>query len=184
MECWQVILISGCTLILVLAVCGALLYKRYRVKSYRKPPAGAVIELQSHAKAFIGLYEPMRMIRDGELKLSQGVFADWDVRVGNIDDAPALARYWNEVFAGFKSWNEVVYTKMAGELLEFAKAAGIIRGEEAEVIVDRSVLQRYYAKDGVYIERGAKVKVETPYWIVGDTVLEKGIITEKGGNPE
>jgi len=138
--------------------------------------------LQSHAKAFIGLYEPMRMIRDGELKLSQGVFADWDVRVGNIDDAPALTRYWNDVFAGFESWNEAVYAKMASELLEFAKKAGINQGEETQVVVDRSVLQRYHAKDGVYIERGATVKVETPCWIAGDTVLEKGIITSKGEN--
>jgi hypothetical protein len=137
----------------------------------------AVSEMAANASVFIGLYEPMRMIRDGQLKFGEGVFTDWDVRVCNTEDAPALAAHWNGNFSGFKNWKETEYAKKAGELLEFAKMAGIVRGEETEVTVEKSIFRLYFVKNSVPIDPGTLAKVETPYWMAGKNVLEKGIIT-------
>ena len=45
-----------------------------------------------NAEAFIGLYEPLFLIKERLLKHCHGVWADWDVRVRNLDNAEAFLK--------------------------------------------------------------------------------------------
>jgi hypothetical protein len=144
----------------------------------------AVEDMAAHAKSFIGLYEPLRMIRDGKLQSGKDVFADWDTRVGNMENASALKRYWSEEYGDFIEWSEQKAAKKADILLKFSEQAGIERGRETEVTVGRDVFRRYITKDGARIEPGAVASVVTPYWANGSEILEKGIITVKQGGNE
>ncbi len=142
----------------------------------------AVADMTPRAKSFIGLYEPLQMIKNSQLKSFQSVFADWDTRIGNMEDAPALVNYWNETYSGFDNWNNLKAVRKAGELLMFIQKAGITRCAETEVKVTRDIFRQYMAKGGVRIEPDTVAYVEMPCWMSGDEVLEKGII--KGGNQD
>ena len=142
----------------------------------------AAAGLAANANAFIGLYEPLWLIHAGELNAEQGVFEDIDVRMENVENAPALMRFWSENFGCFAEWDEDMRKRKAGEFLAFAKEAGVSRGEETEVTVNRDTFRRYFAKDGIRIEPGAVAEVERHYWSIGEDVLEKGII--RRGNSE
>jgi hypothetical protein len=136
----------------------------------------AVKEFSEKASVFTGLYEPMYMIEGGLLKNWKAVFEDWDARVEYMDNAPALISFWNDIYSGHQSWDEKESARKAGELLMFARDAGLKRGEETQVTVNRDIFRYYSAKDGVRLEPGSVAKVEKPYWLAGDHILEKGII--------
>ena len=140
--------------------------------------AEALAELAAHTGAFIGLYEPVYMIQNSMLRMGREVFADWDTRISNLEDAPALAQFWNGTFAGFAHWDDDAFKQKAEELLEFMRRAGIARSGETEVTVNREVFRYYTAKNGIRLEPGTKAMVETPCWHIGGAVLEKGIISK------
>jgi len=134
-----------------------------------------VAEFAAAAKTFIGLYEPMQMIRAGTLTHTQGVFADCGDRIENLDDAPALRRYWRDASAGLNG-DGAEAVKVADDFLTLAGDAGVSRSTATEVTVDRDVFRHYVADDGPRLEPGTVAKVEAPYWSQGDVVLEKGRI--------
>lgn len=174
-----VVIVVAAVLIAVAVL--AIILKKRKIGSEsqetEKPSQEAINEMTAQAKSFTGLYEPLRMICDGRLKAGHDVFADWDARVSNMDESPALAQYWNSSYSGFDKWSEAELIRKAGELLAFTQLAGITRSDETEVTVERSIFRRYYAKDNVKLEPGTVAKVELTCWLIGNDVLEKGIIT-------
>ncbi|MCL2109714.1 MAG: hypothetical protein FWH20_10265 [Oscillospiraceae bacterium] len=174
----------GCLLISGIAVGIIVLTKKRgqsspNAQSNNTFKAEAVSEFKTAASVFVGLYEPLHMIKEGRLKHSQPVFADWGERIANIDNAPSLSEYWNNVCAGSGNWSENDAAKKASEILSFASVAGVSRSTQTEVSVSRDTFKYYMSKDGGRLEPGVIAKVELPYWAIsnGETVLEKGIIT-------
>jgi hypothetical protein len=170
-------IVAMCGLVLVVLWCVYSVWRQHRRGGGASPSEEAIGEFAANAQSFIGLYEPMRMIRDGELTFGEGVFADWGACVDSLDAAPALAAYWDSLLSGYGSWDEREYIKKARNLLVFAGQAGIVRSSETEVTVDAGVLMRYIVKDDASLEPGTVAKVETPCWTVNGNVLEKGVLS-------
>lgn len=180
MNHWQIGLLWGGSVWAAGAVAVTVLWLRQKKKNALLRQ-NAIADFSAKASSFIGLYEPLWMIREGHLKIYAGVFEDFNVRINNLEDFPALVQFWNENFSGIENWSGNKPNKKATELLDFVNEAGVSRGEETEVTVERDTFRQYNVKDGIPIERGTAATVETPYWSRGNDVLEKGIIKEKGG---
>jgi len=144
----------------------------------------AAKEFAKKAKAFIGLYALMDMIKEQTLNHGGNVFDDWGARIEHMDDSPALQKYWKENFADFEGLNKAGLAEKAGKLLDFVKEAGIKRSEETNVVMDREVLMYYNTKDGIRIEMGNEAVVDSPYWSLEGVTLEKGQISEKTESEE
>jgi hypothetical protein len=171
------IIVAMCVLVLVVLWCVYSVWRQNRKGGAASPPEEALGEFAANAQSFIGLYEPMRMIRDGALEFGEGVFADWGACVDDLDAAPALAAYWNECLSGYGSWGEREYVRKARDLLVFAGQAGVVRGSETEVTVDGDVFERYVVKGDARLEPGTVAIVETPCWTANGAVLEKGVLS-------
>ena len=137
----------------------------------------AMKDFIAHADAFIGLYEPVYLIKEGMMKHCEGIWADWDVRIHNLNNAESLIRFWDDDFSDFSGWNEKVYSKKARVLLRFLYKAGIVRGEEKEIKVSQDTYRYYSPEDGNLIEPGTAALVKQPFWSLNGNVLEKGIIS-------
>lgn len=136
----------------------------------------AVKDFIAHAEAFIGLYEPVYLIREGLMKQCRGVWADWDVRIHNLNSAESLIRFWDDEFSDCSGWNDKVYEKKAQALLRFLGKAGVMRSDEKEIYISQETYRYYAAEDGNLIESGTAVFVKQPFWSLNGNVLEKGII--------
>ena len=148
------------------------------------PPEAALAEFATNAQSFIGLFEALRMIREGQLTAMQGdVFEDFSVRLHFLEGAPALIEWWDENFADIGQWDAARFAEKAGQLLAALQAADLERGAETELTVERSVFRYYNAKGRVPIPTGTVAIVEHPYWRIGETVLEKGIISKREEEP-
>jgi hypothetical protein len=181
--------IPGAGLVAIIAITAFYFIQRKREKSsvaasLSHPLRGkAAEEFAAKAKAFIGLYEPLYMLKEGTLKLGEGVFADFGARVENMEEYPALVSFWGDTFADTGGWDQTAYAKKAGELLAFIREAGVFRGTDTQVTAGREIYRYYFPKDGKRIEYDVVARVELPYWALGDHVLEKGIISlEEEGN--
>jgi hypothetical protein len=172
-------IVGGAVLAAGVAVAVLLTGKR-SAKTEISPVYGeAVREHAENADSFAGLYESMHIIKEGGVRNGGMVFGDWGARIRNMDDAPALNRYWNDSYAGFEGWDDGKMARKAGELLAFARDAGVVRSEETEVTVDRTIFRYYVSTDGSRIEPGTVAAVRVPYWAKGNSVLEKGQIYKK-----
>jgi hypothetical protein len=144
----------------------------------------AALDFKQNASAFNGLYEPLYLIKTGKLKFGEGLFADWDARVNNFKDHPALLEVWSAAYNSGEGYDESSYPQKAAELLEFTQEAGVFRSEETEVTSSSEIFRYYFPKDGLRIEYGALANVDLPYWAIGDNVLEKGQISIKSESEE
>jgi hypothetical protein len=144
----------------------------------RPQPKKAINELKATANTFVGLYEPLYMIKMGILKHSHGVFADFGTRIENMDNAPNLQQYWSKRYSGFEGFNEGKARKKAGELLLFIQRTGTKRSKEKQTTVNQNTFRCYNSKDGERLEPNTVVKVLQPYWAMDETILEKGLVTK------
>ena len=133
-------------------------------------------EFAAKAESFIGLYEPLYLIKEVLLKQCEGVWADWDVRIHNLNNAESLIRFWNAEFSAFTDWDEHIYSKKARLLLRFLQKAGVIRDTEKEIEICQRTYQYYSTEDGNLIELGMTAFVRQPFWSLNGNILEKGII--------
>jgi len=133
-----------------------------------------VSNFRENAGAFIGLYEPMHMIREGRLRDTTIVFADWGTRMSELENAPDLLRYWEASYADYENWDRNESARKAYELLAFTHEAGVRRSDEKEVTIDNGTSRYYNVNDDGSIEPGSAAMVDIPYWSLNDTVLEKG----------
>lgn len=151
--------------------------KRNAAAAVKKPEYDdAKEEFIKNAKAFVGIFEPIYKISIGRVKSKRSVFADWDVRVGNLSGANSFQALWRSDFSGFDSWNEDVYTEKAKQLLNLLRSFGIERTGESEFMVDTDTYKQYSTLDGEVIEIGNMVKVISPCWLLNGNALEKGFI--------
>ena len=137
-------------------------------------------QLVLYAAVFSGLYEAIYRIGKGESRFRQGVVGDFVVRLNEISGAGDLCeqlRFLND----YGVWDNDTGAKKMNELTEFFLAGGIIRDSTSEITVDSQTYARYDMADGERLYEGTVASVKTPFWQIGDEILEKGIITEKGG---
>lgn len=177
----------------VAAVVTVIAYRRISAKRYVAVTAKesahvdydiARKEFMENAEAFIGVYEPIYKISLGRVKSKHSVFADFDVRVGNLSGAKTFQALWRSDFSGFDSWNEEDYTAKAKQLMELLNGFGIERSDVTDFIVDKDTYRRYSTLDGEIIEIGKTVRVISPCWLLNGNTLEKGFIEdalENGG---
>jgi len=136
----------------------------------------AIAELHDNAKAFIGLYEPMRLIASGALPQFTDTFDEWELRLESLADAAALVDFWQSEFTDRKSWNGSTAATKAENLLRIAQTAGITHGPTDQEIIERESPRRYTVLSGSWPERGTEVAIIQPYWLRNELVIEKGIL--------
>ncbi len=168
-----------------IAIAAVIFYKRISSKRYVAVTAkkieydgydAAREEFIESAKAFIGIFEPIYKISIGRLKNKHSVFADWEVRVGNLSGSNAFQALWKSNFSGFDSWNEETYTEKAKQLMELLNSFGIERSGDTVIMVDKDTYKRYSTLDGDIIEIGNMARVLSPCWLLNGNTLEKGFI--------
>jgi len=137
----------------------------------------AVRNFRENAAEFSGLYEPVLMIREGRLRESAGVFADWDTRIIELENVPELLKLWKDTYADYENWDRIESARKANELLAFTREAGVHRSEETEITINSDTSRYYVSNDDTDIEQGSAATVDIPYWALNDTVLEKGQIS-------
>ena len=133
--------------------------------------------LSENANAFSGLYEPLHMIKEGSLGEGAGVFADWDARVNNLENANWLLSFWSTLYENNEAWDTNEFAKKAEQLLDLVYSAGIVRSEETQVTVGKNTSKYYDSNDETEIEPGTTAVVDTPYWSINNFILEKGEIS-------
>jgi len=136
-----------------------------------------VNDFSENARTFAGLYEAIYMVNNGSLRDMANVFADWNSRVENLENAPALLSFRNESFLDYETWNRNESMIKAGELLALIFEAGVKRSEETEVTVGNDTSRYYEFRDDIGIEPGSLANVDFPYWVLNGSVLEKGEIS-------
>jgi len=149
------------------------------IHQWRKRGLNAREEFAQSAQAFSGLYEPLYRIATGAIKYRPGVIGDWATRTANLGGAPHYRERWLPKLADCTNWDQHLGAQKAAELLAFVRRAGVARGASAEMVVNALTYKRYATDDGTFLETGQTARVQTPYWSLGERILEKGII--KGG---
>jgi hypothetical protein len=159
------------------AVIGVKAYKKNdRKKAEKETAEKAGEEFAEHAHAFSGLYEPLYMMAEGIIKYRASIMGDWVTRTENLTGADNYKGMWNSRLSGYSSWDKEQGLVKINELLSFVLDAGVCRDMAAEITVDNTTYKKYSTSDDEMIEAGNPAKVKTPYWFMGDEILEKGII--------
>jgi hypothetical protein len=128
------------------------------------------------AGSFSGLYEQVYRIGKINAKYRPGVIEDWAVRTEHLMNAEHYTAFFATRFKNFSKLNAGQRTAGINELLSFILEVGIRRDTETQLIVDGDTYKKYSAFDDDRPEAGCCVQVIQPYWHLGDTILEKGII--------
>jgi hypothetical protein len=128
------------------------------------------------AGTFAGLYEPLYMMGKGNIKFRPGVIGDWVTRTENLSTAVNYREMWMPMLSNYTGWDQEQGLKKINELLSFILSAGVCRDTAAEITVGSATYKKYSTSDGEMIEAGNPARVKTPYWFIGDKILEKGVI--------
>jgi hypothetical protein len=159
------------------AFAGIKIYKSYnRKKAEKEIREKAREEFAEVAAAFSGLYEPLHSIGKGSFKFRTGVIGDWATRTANLANAANYQKDWNSRFSDYSSWDQELGRAKTNELLSFVFDAGICRDTAAQITVDSTTYKKFSTSDDEMIEAGSPARVVTPCWLIGDKILEKGII--------
>lgn len=159
------------------AFAGVKIYKNYS----RKKAEGIALEKAKDEFAactdtFSGLYEPLYMMGKGSIKFRAGVIGDWTTRTANLKNAVNYCEMWNSKLLDYSNWDQVQGLTKINELLSFVLSAGVCRDTTTEITVDGTTYKRYSTADDEMIEADNTARVKTPYWFIGDKILEKGVI--------
>lgn len=156
---------------------GIKIYKNYIGKKAEKiAQEKAREEFTAAAAAFSGLYEPLYLMGKESIKFRIGVIGDWVTRTANLTDAVNYQNMWKFRFLDYSSWSKEEGLTKINELLSFIFDAGVCRDTAAQITVDDTTYKKYNTSDEEMIEADNSASVKTPYWFIGDTILEKGII--------
>jgi hypothetical protein len=132
--------------------------------------------IKAHAEVFSGLYEPMYMVASGKLGGKLGVFDEWCLRSGNLNDGTSFSESFVSRFSGFRDWEDAEYIKNAQLILSSITKAGVVRDTFKEIEVDESTILRYGTLDGRELNKGEIIQVLMPCWHKDELILEKGIL--------
>jgi hypothetical protein len=132
--------------------------------------------VKAHSEVFSGLYEPMHMVASGRLGGKLGVFDEWCLRAGNINDGTLFSQIFVSKFSNFKEWKDEEYINNAKLIINSITKAGVVRDSFKEILVDEHTYLSYGALDGRELKAGETILVLMPCWQKDEVILEKGIL--------
>lgn len=153
---------------------GIKIYKNYIGKKAAQEKVRE--EFTAAAAAFSGLYEPLYLMGKESIKFRIGVIGDWVTRTANLTGAVNYQNMWKLRLSNYSSWSQEEGLTKINELLSFIFSAGVCRDTTVQITVDDTTYKKYNTSDEEMIEADNSASVKTPYWFIGDTILEKGII--------
>lgn len=163
-------------------VVGAIVYAGVKVcqktrlkKTHTVEVDQAKEEFASVADVFSGLYEPLYKMGKGDVKFRIGVIGDWVTRTENLSNADHYVKEWRTKLENYSSWNSEQGMAKINELLAFVFESGVHRDTVSQIVVDNASYKKYTSA-GEIIEAQNPARVISPFWFVGDKILEKGII--------
>ena len=135
-------------------------------------------DFRANAQVFSGLYEPLYTMC-GRGRFRKGLIGDWYERTAYMQNAPAYSAVWAEKLREYESWEQDEGMRLMKELLRFVQSCGIQRDAAQRLTVDETTYARYHMAEGERLEHGQQARVVTPYWRIGNTILEKGTIEKE-----
>lgn len=133
-------------------------------------------EFVENADKFSGLYEPLYRMDTGKTRFRAGTVGDWVTRMENLQNSPHYIEEWKPRLQDFEQWTKEDGLSKIHELMQFVSSAGVCRDTAENLVIDSETYKKYSTIDGELIEQGTQAAVKSPYWYVGDKVLEKGYI--------
>lgn len=137
----------------------------------------AIVEFQENANVFSNLYEPLFILKSGRPENGESVFANWNTHIEALNECHDLIGYWRKLYNGGEGWSESNYSFKATELLAFITEAGVSRSTDTEITANRETPDYYTSQGDIDVEDNIKLKVDRPYWSIGEHVLVKGQIS-------
>lgn len=139
--------------------------------------------IRMNAVQFSGMYEPLYAVSMGTNPLQREVFAAWHERVFACDEDNGFKAIYTKMFGDYQHWSQKggkkalkCYMKKAKKLLKVCARAGVIREQEGFVTGSENTLDYYELVGSDVVAAGAVYEVMTPYWHLGETVLDRGVI--------
>lgn len=129
-------------------------------------------ELKLRGDKFEGLYGATERLLQKEHagQEAEELCFRWESRLENDERTAGLRKAWRQ-FDAYDAKRRM--EKWYGLLM----AAGVKKGEEKEVSVDRAALRKYDLPDEAGNCIGKMMHVEVPCWMLGEKVLEKGTLS-------
>lgn len=135
------------------------------------PEACLLQGMARHATRFTGLYEAMYMAAVGSDLQVPDAYREWQVRMERLkEDREFYEAFCRSFPADCAAIGDV------RRLLECAAAAGIRRDKAATCVADGNTLKRYIYLGGDALCPGNTYTVAKPCWLLGDTVVEQGVL--------
>ncbi len=165
------------------AAAGAfILYRMYGNNPNSKPNVLAA-GIRLNAQQFSGMYEPMFAVANGVNMMHLELFAAWHERVFACDEDNGFKAIYTEMFGGYRKWSQKgpvkarkIFIKKAKKLVKIFERAGILRDQETLVAGSETSANYYDLAGGGVIYPGVAYEVLTPYWHLGEDVLDRGIV--------
>jgi hypothetical protein len=171
------IVVGGAAVVGAAAFAGVKMYKKRGGKNEKETAEEkAKEEFAACADTFSGLYEPLYLMGKENKKFRVGVIGDWMTRTANLSGADNYREMWDSRLSGYESWDKEQGIAKINELLSFVLSAGVCRDAADQITVDGTTYKKYSTSDDEMIEAGSPARVKTPYWFIGDKILEKGVI--------
>lgn len=150
--------------------------KRRRDEETRKI---LVTGLQRHAELYDGLYEGLYRASQGQA--NRDALREWCIRTEGLEDDSLFAGAFSARFGGSADAEEGAYQAKLRELMALLEAAGVLRGEETEAVMDPKVRRAYIYLGNPLPEDGVRCAVMKPTWTCNGRLVEQGILMAKGG---
>lgn len=173
--------------ILIAAACGAaaaafILYRMYKNNPNSRMNVLAA-GIRMNAQQFSGMYEPMYALAHGSNVMERELFAAWHERVFACDEDNGFKAIYTNMFGDFQKWGQKgpvkarkIAVKKAKKLVKIFARAGILRNQETVVAGSETTAEYYDLAGGGVIYPGVAYEVLTPYWHLGEDVLDRGIV--------
>lgn len=133
--------------------------------------------LRRHAELYDGLYEGLYRASLGQA--NRDALREWCIRTEGLEEDAPFAEAFAAQFGGSADAAESVCQTKLRELLALLAAAGVLRGEEAEIVMDSKARRAYIYLGDSAPEDGARCAVIKPTWSSNGRLVEQGILTVK-----
>lgn len=133
-----------------------------------------------YADNFQGLFETMYKASIGSIshERMRNVLQEWDIRMGNIAQAPiGLRSWWATIIADSNQLTDRELQGRARNVAQMILSCGIVRDDRAEVVAAEDTGMYYQHIDGGKWNVGQKLSVESPSWYLPSNpvrIIEKG----------
>lgn len=135
--------------------------------------------LRRHAQLYDGLYEGLCRTSPGQA--NRDALREWCIRTEGLEEDAPFAEAFAARFGGSADAAESVCQAKLRELLALLEAAGVLRGEETEIVMDPRARRAYIYLGGPAPEDGVRCAVMKPAWTCNGRLVEQGILTAKEG---